>query len=176
MASKKDFEKTKKFRKGMVGEKIIDAWLWDNGYIPYRPKSGAAHPFDRLCASRDKKVIFIVESKAKASRTYYPDTGIDYRHYKNYKYVYDKYGIDVMICFVDENKMKIYGNRLSILDKERTINHNGKEYKYPLKQNTRYGNKIIYFPLSCMRKISDIKPGEAEKLKELSTRNYAYGK
>jgi hypothetical protein len=156
-------------KKGNIGERLVDEYLLARGYIPYRPVEGYAHPFDRLCASPDKRTIFVADAKAKPARKYYPDTGINIKTFNEYKYIQDKYNIDVFLFFVDEDAMRIYGEFLRVLEKPRRIEHNGKELRYPLMQPP-----IIYFPLSIMRNIAPIKPDDVAMLKHYSTRSLDY--
>lgn len=161
-------------KKGYIGESEIDRYLESKGIVPYAPIVGKAHPFDRLCATADKKKIFIAECKAKASRTYYPDTGINEKNYLDYKSILDKYGIGILLFFVDEHKKSIYGNLLSKLDEPTVIIHNGKAIKYPLVQTDSLGRRIRYFPLASMIEVCKISDKVVEELKQLSRRNYSY--
>lgn len=165
------FLELKTTKKGTLGEYIVDKYLLGKNIIPYLPSSDfeGAHPFDRLCATRDKKNVFIAEVKTKASRNYYPDTGFDLRSYKQYKFIENKYGIEIWVFFVDENIKKVYGNKLSKLETPTEITYNGKNLKYPLTQNN-----IIFFPLEYMVNICDIDEKLSQKLKSLSTRSYEY--
>jgi hypothetical protein len=156
-------------KKGNVGEGLVNEYLIGHGYIPYSPDAGGAHPFDRLVASRDKKTIFIADAKTKAARKYYPDTGINERHYEEYKYIQDKYGIDVFIFFVDEEAQKIYGNVLRKLEAEAKILHKGSLLNYPMKYKG-----IIYFPLEHTKHIADIPQEQAEVIKQYTTKQEAY--
>ena len=155
--------------KGNLGEKLVNDFLINKGYIPYSPDVAGAHPFDRLVASKDKKKIFIADAKAKAMRRAYPDTGINITHYNEYIFISTKYGIDVFIFFVDEENEKIYGNLLRKLDEPQTITVRGMEILYPLVQ----GN-IRYFPMVNMLSIADIPTEEAAKMRELTTKNIKY--
>lgn len=155
--------------KGNFGECIVTDYLISKGYIPYRPDAPGAHPFDRLCASKDKKHIFIAEIKTKPARTYYPDTGINVGHYKDYLNIQNKYGIDVFLFFVDQDKKRIYGNKLAELVKRIEVFHNNKKLIYPLEQCG-----IIYFPLKLMIDIWQLDSDECLKLNELSERNIKY--
>ena len=158
-------------QKGDIGEAVVDNYLISKGFIPYHPNADGAHPFDRLVASRDKRTIFIADTKSKPARKYYPDTGIDVRHYEQYKFIQDKYHINVFIFFVDEDSGTIYGNVLSKLDEPKT-EFNPKTVGwvgYPLVQGG-----IRYFPLSAMEQIGKIPEDELLKLRKLSTRNMAY--
>lgn len=164
-----DWQELVTVKKGNIGEAIVNSYLERMGFIPYSPDSEGAHPFDRLCASRDKKTIFIADSKAKPARTYYPDTGIDTRHYRDYMAIQRRHNLHVFIFFVDEDAGKVYGNFLHELDKHREIVHNGRTLNYPL-----VSKGIRYFPLVAMREIGEIPQKEVVKLRQLSTRNGAY--
>lgn len=162
----------KQVKKGKIGEQIVIDWLISKGIIPYKPVLGTgAHPFDQLCATKDKSKIFITECKAKPARIYYPDTGINISHHQDYKNIQEKYGIDVFIYFIDEDAQKIYGGSLDTISEEIVINHRGKSIKYPLTQKG-----IIYFPLENMNKIADISDAKAEQLRQYSSRNPSYKK
>lgn len=163
------FEETQRYKKGEIGEQIVDSFLLSRGIIPYKPNAGKAHPFDRLCATKDKKKLYIVECKTKARRTYYPDTGIDIRHYNDYSHIRNIYGIDVWLFFVDEYLKQVYGNLLSELEQPATIIHKEKTINYPLTNNG-----IIYFPLRKMKKVCDINENTIDALASLSSRSYEY--
>lgn len=163
------FRVSAKFRKGEFGEGLVDKFLLSRGCIPYIPIADAAHPFDRLCATRNKHRIFVAEVKSKARRTYYPDTGIDVRHYEGYRQVREKHRLDVFLFFVDEHLKKIYGGWLHDLELPRTIDVRGNSTNYPL---THSG--IIYFPLVAMQDICEFGDDSALLLRDLSERNYTY--
>lgn len=157
-------------KKGDFAEEIIDKFLISKNIIPYIPNFDGAHPFDRLCAKTDKKSIYILDIKAKASRNYYADTGINYKHYKEYQYLKEKYKVPVVLIFVDENKGQIYGGMLDNIIEPTII----KNKKYPSIEKTKGGIEIIYFPLINMRILSKLTKDQIGKLKQLSTRNYNY--
>lgn len=159
-------------KKGNIGERIVIDYLLKKGVVPYKPVLGSgAHPFDQLCATKDKRRVFVTECKAKPARTYYPDTGIDIRHYKDYKNIQNKYNMDVFIFFIDEDAQEIYGGKISKLSQKTVVHHNNKKIEYPLKQKG-----IIYFPLSLMTKIADISNADANRLRKHSTRNSSYAR
>jgi len=163
---------SKAVKKGALGEFIVDALLSKKNIVPYHPVFDGPHPFDRLCASLDKKRLYIIEVKTKARRTHYPDTGINIRHYNEYKYVRDHYNIPVFLVFVDEGERRIYGNFLTKLEKPKAVateRWHAPIVNYPLEENG-----IIYFPLNSMIDIAKLDEREAEKLKELSARSYLY--
>ena len=71
--------------------------------------------------------------------------------------------------FVDELEKKVYGNKLSYLDKN--INYN--RQKYPLITKTNRGEKIL-FPLCLMEEYFDLTEKQVLKIKNSSTRNNKY--
>lgn len=156
-------------KKGDLGESIVDAYLESVGLIIYDPKTPGAHPFDRICATRDKRYICVVDVKSKPARLYYPDTGIDKRHFDQYLHIQTTHSIDVWLFFVDEIRRQIYGQTMKSLSEPRTIEHNGRIIAYPWE-----AGKIIYFPLAAMSAIASITQDEADRLIQLSTRTYAY--
>ena len=109
------FENKLTTRKGDVGESLVDKMLREKGFVIYKPEGGQAHAFDRL-AIKDKEILMIAEVKAKAKRKYFPDTGIDFRHYKEYKNIMKKHNLEVILFFVDEEMGKIYGGKLSEIE------------------------------------------------------------
>lgn len=148
----------------------MDAYLQSSGdFVPYAPICEGRHPFDRLVASRDKRKIFIADCKAKARRNWYPDTGIDRRHYQEYKEIAERYQMDVFLFFVDESEGRIYGNFLSELEKPAAITVRNTIHKYPKEEG-----RIIYFPLAHMKEIASITEEQAQELQRLSTRSYEY--
>lgn len=163
------------YKKGQYGESIIDEYLKSKNIIPYIPSTNTSHPFDRLCATMDKKRIFISEVKSVSKRIKYDDTGISIKHYEDYKYIIDKYKIDVFIFFVDEKLKEVYGNYIHELEKD--YYDDIKKKKYPLIEvdNRGYavGGKIIFFPMVNMkRNIMSITENDIVELKKLSNYNY----
>ena len=141
-------------RKGQIGERIVDRWLIDRGFVPYHPIDGVAHPFDRLVASKDKSRLVVVEVKTKPRRYAYPDTGIDERHYQDYMNIWTRYRIPVFLAFVDEDMRKVYGATL-------------KELVSPRGEYPWHYRNIVYFPLSSMRDIAPLSDDDCTKLKAL---------
>ena len=150
--------------KGNIGEELVREYLESKGYIVYEPKTNGAHGFDKL-AILNKKQAIIAECKTKARRNKYPDTGIQIRHYEEYKYISDKHNLPVFIFFIDEMLGQIYGNKLEELVKPNKVG----DKQYPSKENG-----IIYFPLANMKVVCGIAEKDAELLKDKSTRNYEY--
>jgi hypothetical protein len=174
------YKNTHTSRKGGLGEAIISKFIRDNGYIPYIPDAEKAHPFDKFIASPDKKRICIVEVKSKARRNYYPDTGIDQKHYLEYKYIESRYNVPVLLFFVDEFLQKIYGHNLTHLEKERNILYlyqtessdkiSKRRLTYPLLSK----NEIRYFLITEMVIIKELSPAQARQLRNNNTRRYSF--
>jgi hypothetical protein len=155
-------------QKGNIGERLVDEYLLRKGIVPYRPIVSQAHPFDRLCASSDKKRIYVVEVKTKPRREHYPDTGVEFRHFNDYLNIAIQHSMDVFIYFVDEVRKEIYGGELvSNLAQIRQEWHEGRELVYPLKHKG-----IIYFPLSAMEHVADLPEEVCKKLASLRRSNY----
>lgn len=154
------FSEQHETRLGDIGELSINKFLTDNKFIIYKPINDAAHLIDGF-AIRNMNEIIGFEVKTKPKRIYYNDTGIDIKHYNRYKLVLDKYGIEVFLFFVDGLYKKVYGNYLSVLDKE--------ENGYPLNQKG-----IRYFDLDKMIIIDTIPDEIADMLIIHSKRNYKY--
>ena len=156
-------------KKGNIGESLVNKYLVAHGYIPYSPDVGGSHPFDRIVVAKNKKRIFIAESKTKPARKYYPDTGIELKHYEEYCFIEHKHNLDVFLFFVDEDAGKIYGNWLKKLSASVDVIHNGRMLTYPITVNG-----IIFFPLVSMIQIADIPSSETEAIKGLSSRKDCY--
>lgn len=152
--------------KGTYGEELVRGYLESNGWIVYSPATQGAHAFDNLCV-KDKKNIVIAEIKTKARMTYYNATGFNIASFNEYKYIQDKYKLDVFVFFVDEFLKKIYGNKLSILEKS----YSAKDGEYPKRMKN-----IILFSLEIMKDVAIIKESDCEFLKKASSRNYDYSK
>lgn len=157
-------------QKGNLGEELVEQYLAKKGFVVYRPITGP-HPFDRLCASADKRRIFVAEIKTKPRRKYYPDTGFNQRHNQDYLRIAMQHSMDVFVYFVDEVVGKIYGGELiSNLHKPRQIQHGSKTLTYPWSIDG-----IIYFPLSCMEVVAELPRDERARLAALSSGSNAQG-
>jgi len=154
-------------KKGDFGEKIVRNYLEGKGFIIYEPLTDGAHSFDKL-AIKNKRTIVIAEVKSKARMNFYNATGIDIKHFKEYKFIGEKYNLPVYLFFVDEMLGKIYGNKLSELLKPVED-----DLKYP---NTEKVKNIILFSLNSMVDIHILTKIEIDYLREHSTRKYDYNK
>ncbi len=156
-------------KKGAIGEAVVDEYLRSLGLVPYSPVADGAHPFDRLCATSDKRRLFIAEVKSKARRTFYPDTGINRSHFDGYIEVIERHSIPVWLLFADESEGRIYGGDLRRLCEEMQICHNGRILRYPW-----HDRGIVYFPLCKMTHVTQLSAETAIALRALSRRNYDY--
>ena len=154
-------------KKGNIGENIVDQYFGGQGYIIYKPVTDSAHLIDRLYVKDKKKLIF-ADTKTKAKRNNYPDTGFDNRHYKDYQMLQEM-GLEVWIFFVDEVEATVYGNTLEKLSEPHIVQHNGRTLKYPW-----VCGEIIYFYRDNMIDISLLSQEEVREIKSYNTRNYEY--
>jgi len=156
-----------RLKTGRFGEHIVDEFLKQKGWVPYRPIEGVAHPFDRLAASPDKKNICIVEVKTKWRREAYADTGLNRRHFDDYMHITAKYGLPLFLTFVDAKKGTVYGNWWLELVKTRVPSDDawaGGCEAYPWEQRG-----IVYFPLSAMKTLYVLTDAERAELLKLRT-------
>ncbi len=162
------FENKLTTKKGDVGESLVDKMLREKGFVIYKPEGGQAHAFDRL-AIKDKEILMIAEVKAKAKRKYFPDTGIDFRHYKEYKNIMKKHNLEVILFFVDEEMGKIYGGKLSEIEVINNFKVNNKDVTYP-----KIEKNIIYFHIEKMNVYADLEKADVISLEALTTKKQAY--
>jgi hypothetical protein len=155
-------------KKGDYAEELVCRHFQARGHVPYRPHADRAHKVDLLFLTQDCN-IFAVDVKAKAARTYYPDTGIDISSYRTYEDLVAKRNISVFLSFVDEHKKEAYGNDLLALTQPQKIAHNGKVLEYPLRHRG-----IIYFPLVAMVHMFDLTDKDCAALIAESHRSYEY--
>lgn len=163
-----DFKDRPETKKGDVGEGIVDDRLTKLDYTIYKPITDNAHSFDRLVMYKKGRVC-ILEVKSKTRRKLYPDTGIDHRSYLEYRNKGEKLNLPVILLFVDEDMKTVYGNTLSKLEEEITVDVRNKKVTYPL-----LDRGIIYFHLSKMKKFFTITADECELLKEYTTKKNKY--
>ena len=157
-------------KKGDIGEDLVIKYLKVNGYeILEHNREVGPHPYDIM--ARGKKGDFIVEVKSKPRRDNYPDTGVDLKHYNDYKTVSRDKKITVFLFFVDENSGKVYGGDLSSLDVKKTHNYNNRNYEYP-----KVENGIIYFFQPSMSVFFELTKEDTDSLKGFCSRNSKYSK
>lgn len=148
-------------KKGNVGENIIRSYLEEQGYVVYHPSMKMPHPFDFMCYKDGE--FFIADVKTKPCRDKYPDTGMDYEDYINYKRIGAEHNLGVFIFYVDPKLKIIYGNWLSELDKHTQVKTEHLVLKYPI----IYG-RVIFFPLVNMLKIKELSEEDCGRLDAIS--------
>ena len=155
-------------KKGNIGEAIVKETLELKGYVLYKCVTKKAHAFDFL-AVKDKKIFLIAEVKSKARFNKYEATGIDLRHFNEYKFIYENQNIDILLFFVDEHpkEERIYCQKLSILMEEKIVDN----VQYP---NTIISKGKIIFSLSDMLTVCQLTPEQLSELKKYSSRTYEY--
>lgn len=156
---------TKQFKKGEIGQKLVKKYLENKGFIVYEPTTDGAHAFD-IVAIRNKQEIIIAEIKTKPAMFKYPATGINKKHYLEYKKICSILGIDIFLFFVDEKKKKIYGNFLNALEEA--------HYTFPKEIITKHGDVIRLFPLSAMIEIASLSDEICKQIIKLSSYGYEY--
>lgn len=156
--------------KGNFGEEIARKYLEDKGWIVYSPETKGPHCFDRLCV-KNKRNMIIAEVKTKARRKFRADTGFNLKNWNEYKFIHQKYGIEIFFFFIDEFLGEMYGSKISSMMQERLIIEKGKEIKYPL-----IDRGIIYFPLVDMVNIQKLNAEQIEFLRNKTrTKHREYG-
>jgi hypothetical protein len=164
-------DRERRAKTGAIGEHILDEYIRQRGYVPYRPDADHAHPFDRLIASLDKQRICIVEVKTKPKRKAYDDTGINQSHFQDYQRITLTYNVPLFLAFVDCEEGAMYGNWWHELLKTRVstrpvLMHHGRPFgggeSYPWTQRG-----IVYFQRAAMRLLYVLTEDERAELRAL---------
>lgn len=164
------FEDSNRFKTGWLGEQMVDVFLKQQGWVPYYPMKGVAHPFDRLLATPDKRRLCIVEIKTKFKREFYPDTGIERRHFNDYQAITMEYNIPLFLVFVDAKAGQVYGQWWAELLKTREP-----------EQRSRLGGCVsypwfhggqVYFQISIMKIFHVIPPEQCEEILKYRESNW----
>lgn len=154
---------------GDYGEWLVDEELIRRGFTIYKPITKNAHPFDRLVYSKyDSNQCnhegFILEIKTKPRRMMYADTGIDVKLFNHYRELSERNKLKLFIMFVDYVEKQIYGTWLKDLETP--------EMGYPLKERTKGGKWVIYFPLNKMKVFKQLTDEEIENIKKYNQSKY----
>ena len=157
-------------KKGAVGERIVRGLLEKNGWVVYQPITNGAHCFDML-SIKDKKKAIAIDVKAKARMNKWPATGVNERHFLEYKAFSETHNMPFWIFFVDELLGKIYGNELKEL--EVPIEVEGEMYPKTIQWP---GNSpaIRYWSLASMKLLADISEEEMKELSSYNQRSHGY--
>lgn len=155
--------------KGEIGEGIVRGYLEKAGWVVYQPMTQGAHCFDMMCI-KDKRSSVAFDIKAKARMNAWAATGVNQRHFDEYKAFSDKHNMPFWIVFVDEGMAQVYGNTLDELEKPRTVDGND----YPMIKKFTGQPLIRLWPLFAMKVIQNLTADEAAALARLNQRSYAF--
>lgn len=164
-----NFKFQKALKKGSIGEGIIRRLLEQKGWVVYQPSTEGAHSFDMMAILK-KKTAVAIDVKTKARMNYLPATGVDMKHFLEYRAFSIRHQMPFYIVFVDEMERKIYGNQLGVLEEKRIVNN----VYYPYMMHTKQGKDIRVWPLEAMRPIAPLPDDEALYLESLNQRSYNY--
>jgi len=145
-----------KVKKGNIGENIIINYLEKKGFIIYKPITKAAHWID-IVATKNKNEIYAIDVKTKARMNKWPATGIDIKHYKDYKRLKKLCNINVYLFFIDDKLGTIHCAELKKLSKGFNPN-----------------KKIIAWYLEEMELIHTLTKNQITQLTKHDTRNYVF--
>ena len=153
--------------KGALGESVVRQILEASGWVVYQPMTSGPHQFDMMCI-KNKRSAVAFDIKAKARMNKFPCTGVNQKHFEEYKRFSQRHLMPFWIVFVDEGMRSIYGNTIDELEKPRVEGG----ISYPWTPNWRSALRL--WPLSAMRTIADISPEDAAALRALNQRSYGY--
>lgn len=154
-------------QKGEIGEQIVRKHLESKGWVVYQPETPGAHCFDIL-ALLNKRNAIALDVKAKSRMNKYPATGIDQRHFEEYKHFSDRHQMPFWVVFVDEMQKTVYGNTIDELEKPRTV----EGINYPFVMQIKKPVRI--WPLEAMKPIASLDSDSANKLASFNQRNHGY--
>lgn len=143
-------------KKGDIGEEIIKTYLENKGWIVYKPVTNGAHYFDMFCTKNKNKIIAL-DVKTKARLNKFEATGIDIRHYNDYKRVMENLSVEFYLFFVDDKNGMVHCQELSKLPKPFKIT-----------------NTIYAWYLKDMIYLFTLTDEYIKKLSTFDSRNYKY--
>jgi len=163
------FSQLPRTRKGTIAEEYVRDVLISRGWHIYTYSTvNQPHPVDMFAITSDNQLV-AVEVKCKRARLYYPDTGIDVRHYRHYHNLQMQLNLPILLLFVDEYSRTVYGNYLDYLSQPITIVDNKRELVYPM-----VAENLVYFPLQAMEHYADIPPAIVAQIKSYTASKYHY--
>jgi len=150
------WEEKKEVKKGDIGENIVRKYLEKQGYIVYQPKTKGAHYFDML-ATKNKQEVIALDVKTKARLNIAAATGIDLKHYEDYKRLANTTQMPFYIYFVDEMEGKVY-----------------KQLLHKLPEPFKLNKYIVCWYLKDLIYLFDLTEEEKNELKKYNTRSHEY--
>lgn len=152
------WENKKQVIKGTIGEDIIRERLESKEWIVYKPITKAPHWFDMM-ACKNKENVIAIEVKTKARFNKWHAQGVNVRHYNEYINFVNKTKIPLWLIFVDDKTGDVHAADISKLKNGFIV---GKK------------EKIIAWPLSQMKYVTNIGQENVKKLTQYDTRNYEF--
>jgi hypothetical protein len=168
---------------GDYAEDLIKAEFAGQGFEHLGPWRGGelcpegSHDYDHRFTAEDGHYI-LGDSKAKARRNLYPDTGVSLKYFLAYLDAYEKAKddplfIDFLLLFIDEHpsEARIYCLSFRELEREPEVERRGLVHV-----EDNYQGGIVYFSLELMHEVRPLLPEELKTLRELSraTRSRGY--
>lgn len=99
--TQENFNETRHFRKGMIGEAIVRQRLEASGWQVTQFTYNSPHIFDMFCHKMNTGQSMAVEVKTKSRMKYYDETGISHRHFERYLKWIENHDMPFWIMFVD---------------------------------------------------------------------------
>jgi len=173
------FTKTKQYKKGLIGEKIVKDYLTDKGWVVYAPhksKNSSWEFFDIMAIQQDNRVdkpkMFIGDAKTKSRLNHYNAQGIDLHHFKKYIKLSEQMKVPFKLFFTDE-----YARTLSVIELTREMvlpenkvkSADGREYPL-VKSFNNDKDTMILFAMEQIKILTLIDGKLSEKLKSLNER------
>jgi hypothetical protein len=144
-------------KKGEIGEKIIQEYLENLGWIVYFPfTKNKAHYFD-LIATKNKEKAVAIDVKTKAKFNTWNAQGINVKSFNEYSEFIRKINIPFYLIFINDKDGDVHLAELANLKNE----------FYP----TSY---IIAWPLSEMKLMFNIGKEKIEELSQYDQRTHQY--
>lgn len=156
-----NFENTKQFKKGKLGEEIVRNYLELKGFICYTPVTrNKAHCFDMLII-KNKLETIALDVKTKSRLNKYNATGVDYKSYLEYKKWSNYTNLPFYLFFVDDRSGEVHYNNLENLNET-----NGFKIS---------NDKIIVWEINQMQFLFNINDKNIlNQLQQYDTRTYTY--
>ena len=106
--TQENFNQSRHFRKGMIGEAIVRGRLESNGWQVTQFTYDSPHIFDMFCHKMSSGQSMAVEVKTKSRMKYYDETGISYAHFKRYLKWIENHDMPFWIMFVDHSVGSVF--------------------------------------------------------------------
>lgn len=156
-------------KKGEIGEQIVQEYLERRGLVVYRPVTNGAHSFDMM-AIRNRQNAVAIDVKAKARLNKWRATGVNQRHFEEYRAFSEHHNMPFWLFFVDEYEQRVYGNNLRVLE---TL-YRAEKVTFPHIMHTKTGTDIRLWHLDSMVHIANLASDVCSELQKYNQRAYTY--